>query len=153
MRLRDAGLALLVASVPLVLLATAQDPKQSPEKAVPPATGKKVVKTEAEWAKQLSRNAFLVTRRKATEPAFSGTYAHSKGKGVYHCVCCDAELFDSRTKFESGTGWPSFYTAIKPSAIEEHPDFMGNEQRVEVVCSHCQAAVFPHEVCFQISSH
>lgn len=139
MRQRDAGLALLVVLIPLVLTGFAQDPKQSTEKTAPAAPDKKIVKTDAEWAKLLPRDAYLVTRRKATEPAFSGKYVHVKGKGTFLCICCDAELFDTRTKFESGTGWPSFFSPIKPMALEEHADFEANEPRVEVVCSRCNA--------------
>ena len=76
-------------------IAPGQEPKSSP---------KKVVKTDAEWARLLTPDQFLVTRRKATEPAFSGKLLHNKGKGTYACVCCGSPLFTSRTKFESGTG-------------------------------------------------
>ncbi len=139
MHRRDAGLALLVALVPMALIAVAQDPQASTDKNATPAAGKKIIKSDAEWQKILTREEFLVTRKKATEPAFSGKYVHVKGKGTFLCVCCQAELFDTRTKFDSGTGWPSFYSPVKALAVEERADFDASEARVEVVCSRCNA--------------
>ena len=105
-----------------------------------PEAPKKVQKTDAEWAKQLTRAQYLVTRQKATEPAYSGKYVHNKAKGIYHCVCCDAEVFASRTKFESGTGWPSFWSPISPESLETAMDYhRADEVRVEVMCSTCGA--------------
>ena len=100
---------------------------------------KKVVKTDAEWQKQLTREQFLVTRMKATEPAGSGKYAHFKGKGVFACVCCGTELFNARTKFESGTGWPSFYEPIAADRVATAEDRSEVEVRVEVTCPVCDA--------------
>jgi peptide-methionine (R)-S-oxide reductase len=104
-----------------------------------PAPPKKVVKTDQEWAKQLTRSQFQVTRLKATEPPFSGKFVHNHVTGVYTCVCCDSPLFTSRTKFDSGTGWPSFYTPVSADRIERAMDYHGSEPRVEVRCSTCGA--------------
>ncbi|MDB5351667.1 MAG: msrB 1 [Planctomycetota bacterium] len=101
---------------------------------------KRVEKTNAEWAKILPRESFLVTRMKATEPAGTGKYARYHGKGIFACICCGTELFDARTKFESGTGWPSFYKAISNDRIvtqEDHGD--PSELRIEVMCATCDA--------------
>jgi peptide-methionine (R)-S-oxide reductase len=100
---------------------------------------RKVMKTDQEWQKILTRNQFLVTRRKETEPAFSGKLVNNHAKGVYVCVCCGEELFSSRTKFNSGTGWPSFYAAIAPGQIDTAPDYSAAEPRVEVECTACGA--------------
>ena len=105
-----------------------------------PAAPKKVRKTDEEWAKQLTRSQYLVCRQKATEPAYSGQYVHNKSTGIYHCVCCDAEVFGSRTKFESGTGWPSFWSPITPVSLATARDYhRADEVRVEVMCSTCGA--------------
>ena len=100
---------------------------------------RKVNKTDREWAKQLTRDQFLVTRQKATEPAFTGKYVNNHAKGVYSCVCCGEELFSSRTKFNSGTGWPSFWQPIAAKQIESAPDYSAGEQRIEVACRACGA--------------
>ncbi|MFO0908199.1 MAG: peptide-methionine (R)-S-oxide reductase MsrB [Isosphaeraceae bacterium] len=116
----------------------AQVPEQGPGAGKEKA--RKVQKSEAEWAKLLTREQFLVTRRKATEPPFTGKYASHHAKGVYACVCCGADLFSSRNKFESGTGWPSFYQPINRRQIETAPDFsLPGEDRVEVSCIDCGA--------------
>ncbi|MGE3820161.1 MAG: peptide-methionine (R)-S-oxide reductase MsrB [Isosphaeraceae bacterium] len=104
-----------------------------------PEKRRKVVKTDAEWAKLLTRNQFLVTRRKATEPAFSGRYVNNHARGIYSCVCCGAELFASPKKFNSGTGWPSFWLPIDPKRIDTAPDFHQAEPRIEVMCMDCGA--------------
>lgn len=98
-----------------------------------------VYKTEAEWRKLLTNEQFLVTRMKATEPAFSGRYAVGHPKGTFLCVCCGAKLFDSRTKFDSGTGWPSFWQPISVRAVSQALDRSEYEPRVEVMCSRCGA--------------
>jgi len=103
-------------------------------------------RSEAEWQKVLSPNAFYVCRQKGTEPAFTGEYWNAKDKGVYHCSCCGEALFESSTKYDSGSGWPSFYQPIKPEQIAEHRDISHGMIRVEVTCSHCDAHlghVFP----------
>jgi peptide-methionine (R)-S-oxide reductase len=99
----------------------------------------KVVKSDAEWRAQLSPLAFEVTRRAGTEPAFSGEYAESHGDGIYRCVCCDTALYDSRTKFESGTGWPSFYQPISPKNVVKSPDSSFGMQRDAISCRRCDA--------------
>ena len=91
--------------------------------------------TEAEWKAKLPSDAFRVARQSGTERAFTGATWDTKGEGVYHCVCCGQPLFDSGTKFDSGTGWPSFW---KP-ADEEAVSLFGDGGRVEVTCSRCDA--------------
>ncbi len=106
----------------------------------------KVKKSDEEWRKQLTPEQFYVTRRKGTEPPFTGQYASSKEKGVYQCVCCGAELFRSDTKFESGSGWPSFYQPASEDAVAMEEDTSQGMQRVEVLCGRCDAHlghVFP----------
>ena len=100
---------------------------------------KHVTKTDAEWRKQLTDAQFRVTRKKGTEPAFSGKYVNNHAKGTYTCICCGSELFNSRTKFESGTGWPSFFRPIAPTAVVTASDFDLGYERVEVECSTCNA--------------
>ena len=104
------------------------------------AKPRKVSKTDREWARALTRNQYLVTRLKETEPAFTGKYVNNHARGTYLCVCCGAELFSSRAKFESGTGWPSFYRPIDPKQIDTAPDYSSpSEVRVEVMCNDCGA--------------
>ena len=105
----------------------------------------KIEKTDAEWRAELSDLAFKVTRKAGTERAFSNDN-FPKADGVFHCVCCDAPLFDADTKFDSGTGWPSFYAPKNAQAVEEHEDNGWFMRRTEVVCSRCDAHlghVFP----------
>jgi peptide-methionine (R)-S-oxide reductase len=106
-----------------------------------PATAapKKVIKTEREWQKLLSPAAYYVTRLKSTEPAFSGRLVNEHGVGTYTCVCCGAPLFSSRAKFNSGTGWPSFWMPYAAERIQTAPDYHASETRVEVMCSRCDA--------------
>ncbi len=99
----------------------------------------KVVKSEREWAEQLTPEQYAVTRRKGTERPFSGAYVHNHAEGVYRCVCCGAELFSSETKFESGTGWPSFWEPIEPGQVEEREDNSWLMRRTEVECTSCGA--------------
>ena len=99
----------------------------------------RVVKSEEEWKKQLSPASFEVTRHAATEPAFSGALLEEHGKGVFRCICCDTALYDSRTKFESGTGWPSFWAPIAPENIVESTDDSLGMVRTEVSCRRCDA--------------
>ena len=102
--------------------------------------GEKVTKSEKEWKEQLTPEEFKVTRKKGTERAFTGQYHDSKEQGMYHCICCGSPLFSSETKYDSGTGWPSFWDAVSPESIEMKSDrsifFM---PRTEVVCSRCDA--------------
>ena len=96
--------------------------------------------------KKLTPEQYNICREKGTEPAFSGKYWNLKGKGVYSCICCDTELFSSGTKFDSGTGCPSFFSPIKKNNIKEIDDLSHDMQRTEVVCSNCDAHlghVFP----------
>lgn len=104
-----------------------------------PRQPEKVVKTDAEWRRILTPNQFRVTRKKWTEPAGTGIYAHSKKDGVYHCICCGEPLFDSKTKFESGTGWPSFFQPLDEKGVTELEDNSEGSVRTEVQCSHCDA--------------
>ena len=99
----------------------------------------KVVKSEAEWKKQLAPEEFEVTRRKGTERAFTGRYWNLHDKGVYECVCCGNDLFLSDTKFESGTGWPSFWEPIAPENVRSESDRSLFMERTEVQCSRCGA--------------
>jgi len=106
----------------------------------------KITKTEAEWKQQLSPEQFHVARKAGTEPAFTGKYWDSKEKGTYNCVCCGAPLFESDTKFNSGTGWPSFYKPVDPAAVAEHTDRTYGMERTEARCAKCDAHlghVFP----------
>jgi peptide-methionine (R)-S-oxide reductase len=106
----------------------------------------RIKKTEAEWKKQLSPNEFEVTRRAATEPPFTGENLDVHDKGVFRCVCCGAPLFSSDTKFDSGTGWPSFYAPINEDNVIEETDISHGMARTEVKCAQCDAHlghVFP----------
>ena len=106
----------------------------------------KVIKSDAEWKKQLTREQYRITRQKGTERAFTGRYHNSKEEGVYRCVCCGNELFDSTTKYESGTGWPSFYAPVAQDAVSTEEDRSLFMSRTEVLCSRCDAHlghVFP----------
>ena len=98
-----------------------------------------VTKTNAEWRKQLTAEQFTVTRQKGTERAYTGVYWDNHQTGTYKCVCCEQELFSSSTKFESGTGWPSFWQAIKKANVEEITDNSYGMVRTEVNCSRCGA--------------
>jgi peptide-methionine (R)-S-oxide reductase len=99
----------------------------------------KITKTDDEWKKQLTAEQYKVTRKAGTERAFSGIYAESKDPGTYTCICCGQPLFASDTKFDSGTGWPSFWKPIAKDAVEEKEDNSWFSKRVEVVCSRCDA--------------
>lgn len=99
----------------------------------------KVTKSETEWKQILSPEQFYVTRKAGTERAFSGEYWDNHKKGVYHCSSCDLELFSSETKFESGTGWPSFWKPLNDCHVEEKSDYSFGMERVEVLCRRCQA--------------
>ena len=106
----------------------------------------KVTKSDAEWRKQLTPEQYEVLRRAGTERAGSGEYAHTKDAGVYRCAGCGAPLFRSDTKYESGTGWPSFWEPVAPGAVAERTDSGHGMVRTEVVCASCDGHlghVFP----------
>jgi peptide-methionine (R)-S-oxide reductase len=99
----------------------------------------KVVKSEKEWREQLTPEQFEITRKKGTERAFTGEYHDSHEEGVFRCVCCGNELFSSDAKFDSGTGWPSFYEPMEAENVATEPDNSFMMRRTEVVCSRCNA--------------
>jgi peptide-methionine (R)-S-oxide reductase len=99
----------------------------------------KIVKTDAEWLAQLSPAAYRVARQDGTELAFSGEYDKNHASGIYRCICCDTALFDSRTKFDSGTGWPSFWQAISAANVVKSSDSSLGMQRDAVSCRRCDA--------------
>ena len=101
--------------------------------------GQKVVRTPEQWKSMLTPEEYHVTREKGTERAFSGKYWDNKQEGTYSCRCCGQKLFDSSTKFKSGTGWPSFYAAIDDKAVLDVVDNAWGMRRVENVCSRCDA--------------
>ena len=103
------------------------------------ATVPTVVKSDAEWRQLLSPLAYTVTRHEGTERPYSGEYNDHHGDGLYHCVCCDTPLFDSRTKFESGTGWPSFWKPISNANVRESMDRSMMMVRTAVSCRRCDA--------------
>ncbi|MBF2079262.1 MAG: peptide-methionine (R)-S-oxide reductase MsrB [Synechococcales cyanobacterium T60_A2020_003] len=99
----------------------------------------KVQKSDAEWQQQLSPEEYRVTRKKGTERAFTGKYHDNKASGVYKCVCCGTELFSSETKFDSGTGWPSFWAPMHAENIDYEQDNSLFMRRTEVLCATCDA--------------
>ncbi len=99
----------------------------------------KVVKSDAEWRRLLTPEEYAITRRGGTERAFTGKFWNNHDPGIYECVCCGNPLFSSETKFESGTGWPSFWAPIAKSNLEEKSDGSLGMMRTEVLCSKCDA--------------
>lgn len=99
----------------------------------------KVIKPDQEWVKQLTPEQFKVCRQKGTERAFTGEYHDCKEKGIYQCVCCGNPLFSSDTKFDSGTGWPSFWAPLSEENISTEEDRGFFMRRIEVLCSRCDA--------------
>src|ERR1700737_2067040 len=99
----------------------------------------KIKKSDTEWRKQLTPEQYHGTSRKGTEPPGTGEYADSHEQGIYSCVCCGQPLFSSQTKFESGTGWPSFWAPLNPASVAVNSDKSHGMVRNEVVCSHCDA--------------
>ncbi|MGI0117655.1 peptide-methionine (R)-S-oxide reductase MsrB [Zooshikella sp. RANM57] len=107
---------------------------------------KKIKKSLQEWQQQLTPEQYRICREKGTEPAFSGEYLNKKDEGVYCCTCCGQPLFDSITKYDSGSGWPSYYQPIVQEAIDTETDHSHGMMRTEVMCSQCEAHlghVFP----------
>ena len=103
-------------------------------------------KPDTEWQAELTPEEYRITRQHGTERAFTGKYWSSKDKGTYRCTCCGAELFSSETKYDSGSGWPSFWGPMKPENIGESEDTNHGTRRIEVHCNHCGAHlghVFP----------
>lgn len=106
----------------------------------------KISKPEAEWKQELTPEQYRILREKGTERAFTGEYAESKTPGVYRCAACGQELFSSDAKFESGSGWPSFFQPLEQEHVENHEDTSHGMRRVEVTCSRCNSHlghVFP----------
>ena len=106
----------------------------------------KVVKSDDEWREMLTPEEFDITRRAGTERAFTGVYNDCKTPGIYRCKCCGTALFDSSTKYESGSGWPSFYAPIDENVVSTHEDNSLGMRRIEVTCATCDAHlghVFP----------
>ncbi|MBL4852426.1 MAG: peptide-methionine (R)-S-oxide reductase MsrB [Gammaproteobacteria bacterium] len=99
----------------------------------------KVKKTEHEWRSVLTDEQFRVARKGGTEPAFSGEYYNNKEGGSYRCICCNTELFGATEKYDSGSGWPSFWQPVNDEAIEQLTDGSHGMQRVEVRCANCEA--------------
>ena len=99
----------------------------------------KMSKTDAEWRAELTPEQYAVCRQKGTERAFTGEYYDCKDPGVYRCSCCGSDLFRSETKYESGTGWPSFYEPVSPDAVRTEDDGSLGMVRTEVVCATCDA--------------
>ena len=139
----------LVATLPLLaagaLLVARPEPSskgaavQSSNPSIPVAGHDRVIKTDEEWKKILTPAQYNVTRKKGTERAFTGPNWDNHAKGTYTCVCCDLPLFDSGTKFESGTGWPSFWQPIAKGAVREESDNTFFTVRTEVLCRRCDA--------------
>jgi peptide-methionine (R)-S-oxide reductase len=121
--------------VALTGVAWAQQPPPGPPVSAPEKI-EKIVKTEAEWRKQLTPNQYYILRRKGTEPPFRNAYHNNHLKGTYSCAACGLTLFTSATKFDSGTGWPSFWQPVKKLVVSEHADADGSG-RVEVMCARC----------------
>jgi peptide-methionine (R)-S-oxide reductase len=122
----------------IVIVAAAWTAERLPRTTSAPIKGK-VLKSDADWRAVLTAEQFRVTRQKGTERAFTGAYWDTKVDGVYQCVCCGLPLFDSKAKFDSHTGWPSFFEPIDKNAIAEHEDNSLFMARTEVLCSRCDA--------------
>ena len=127
----------VVGQTQMVIHERATNDKAAGKRAKGKYMGDKIVKTEAEWRQQLTPEQYRVLREKGTERAFTGEYTDNHAHGVYLCAACDLELFSSDAKFDSGTGWPSFYQPAAKQNVTEHADNSHGMRRVEVVCSRC----------------
>jgi peptide-methionine (R)-S-oxide reductase len=136
---------LLTIPVALVFVACRQQPRaaagasQIQTSDSPSTMSTSTTKTDEEWQKQLTPEQFRVTRKKGTERAFTGEYWNNHEAGMYQCVCCGQDLFTSETKFDSGTGWPSYWTPISEQAVKTEADNSFFTRRTEVLCSRCDA--------------
>jgi methionine-R-sulfoxide reductase len=108
-------------------------------KLTPPIEMPRVVKSDADWRKQLTADQYQITRGKGTEPAFCGVFYDNHKDGTYHCICCALPLFSSGTKFDSGTGWPSFFQPVAAENVTTRPDNSWGMQRTEILCTRCDA--------------
>ena len=129
-------LIISIAVIATCLVACAQSPSENKNQKNTPY---EVVKTDAEWQHQLTPEQYKVTRQHGTEPAFTGSYWNNHENGMYKCVCCGNPLFISDNKFESGTGWPSFYQPLNPKNVGETNDTSYGMMRTEVHCNRCGA--------------
>ncbi len=100
---------------------------------------KKIKKSNNEWKNLLDKKTYSITRMSETESPFTGKYLNEKSNGIYNCICCNNELFSSKSKFDSGTGWPSFYEPIQKNSIVEKDDLTHGMSRIEVICKKCDA--------------
>ena len=128
---------LFFAALFLVALVSSGKAEDAPNQPSKPNMNDKITKTDAEWKQQLTAQQYHVLREKGTERAGSGEYANNHDKGIYKCAACAKELFSSETKFESGTGWPSFYAPISKEAVTEETDRKFFMKRTEVLCARC----------------
>lgn len=126
-----------VTSTALLQAAAFQETPAASRQEKKPAVGQKVVKTEEEWRRQLTPEQFYVLRQQGTEKPYTGEYWDHHEKGVYHCAACDNALFSSDTKYDSQTGWPSFWTPISKDSVREEIDDSLAERRTEVLCDRC----------------
>lgn len=99
----------------------------------------KIELTEQQWQEKLTPEQYSICRQKSTEPPFTGKYENCEDNGVYHCICCDNALFESQSKYHSGSGWPSFSTPMNNDSLEEHIDDSLRMRRVEVTCKACDS--------------
>lgn len=120
-----------------VLITTVACSQNRTEKSMKAEHSFEIVKSEAQWKKELSPPQYYVLREKGTERAFTGEYWNNHTEGIYYCAACHQALFNSNTKFESGTGWPSFYKPVSDSAVYIDKDFSLGMERDEVICSRC----------------